>query len=61
MVNASEKIQSCLAALNVLTVTGRQNCFIVAAVCNDLDEVLKMIQEEKDQDKRGDDVGKQTS
>lgn len=36
----AEKIRSCLAALNALTVTGRQNCFIVAAVSNDLEEIL---------------------
>lgn len=32
-------------ALNVLTVSGRQNCGIINAVCNDLDRVIKFLKE----------------
>ena len=40
-----EKLKSCIAAMDSITVTGRRNCFIVAAVCNDLEDVIKELTE----------------
>lgn len=43
-----EKLKSCIAAMDTLTVTGRRNCFIVAAVCNDLEDVIKELMKNDD-------------
>ena len=40
-----EKLKSCISAMDSMTVTGRRNCFIVAAVCNDLEDVIKELME----------------
>ena len=40
-----EKLKSCISAIDSMTVTGRRNCFIVAAVCNDLEDVIKELME----------------
>lgn len=39
-----EKILDCLDVLNRMTVTGRANCWAVAAVCGTLEDILKELE-----------------
>ena len=47
--DAIHYIESILRALEVVTVSGRQNCGILSAVCNDLDRLMKYLKEDGDE------------
>lgn len=48
-----EKILNCLDVLNHMTVTGRANCWAVAAVSGTLEEILKELDEPKEDEGDG--------
>ena len=41
-------LKTCIQALNSMTVTGRHNCTVIAGVCNDIDRVLEVIENDQD-------------
>ena len=43
--DAVQYLTAILSALDIVTVSGRQNCGIINAVCNDLERVTKYLQE----------------
>ena len=45
-----EKILNCLDVLNHMTVTGRANCWAVAAVSGTLEDILKDLEAEHQED-----------
>lgn len=47
-------LESVMAALDTVTVTGRHNCTMIAGVCNDLERVMEVLKD--DQDHRQGDV-----
>lgn len=40
-------LDSCIMALNSMTVTGRHNCTVIAGVCNDLDRIKEAINDDQ--------------
>lgn len=43
--DAVQYLEAILNAINVLTVSGRQNCGIINAVCNDLERVANYLKQ----------------
>ena len=41
-------LESCLQALDSMTVTGRHNCTMIAGVCNDISRILEAIANDQD-------------
>lgn len=46
MMDVKKALMSCINALDTMTVTGRHNCTMIAGVCNDLEKILEVIDDD---------------